>query len=86
MATSACSHKGCAGGARFRPIWLLAFQDRATRHRITLDIAVCEEHRREMQSLFCSTGGQRSLALALTKRLRATPDWKRSRIWFQDED
>ena len=84
MATPACSHKGCAGEARFRPIWLLAFRNGTIRHRFSLDVAVCEEHRRELRTWFCTRRGQLCVARALTKRLRETPDWTRSRMWFQD--
>ena len=83
MATPTCSHRGCVGEAAFRPIWLLAFQDSHARHRICLDIRLCEEHRRKMQDLFCSRRGWLTLARALERRLRVTPDWTRSRISFQ---
>jgi len=83
METPTCSHRGCVSEARFRPVWLLAFEDTFTRHRITLDMCVCEEHRREMSSLFCTARGQLSVGRALRRRLRAAPDWARSRMWFQ---
>jgi hypothetical protein len=83
MATPACSHKGCARQARFRPVWLLAFQETSNRRWIPLGIRVCEEHRREIRRLFSSRRGQQSMAHVLTRRLRATPDWTRSRICFE---
>jgi hypothetical protein len=83
MATPACSHKGCAQEARFRPIWLLAFEETFNRHWVPLGIRVCEEHRREICRLFCSKRGRQSMARALARRLRATPDWTRSRMWFE---
>jgi hypothetical protein len=83
VATPRCSYKGCVGEARFRPVWLLAFESVLGQRRVSLDITVCDEHRREMRSLFGSARGRLSLARALARRLGTTPDWSRSRMWFQ---
>ncbi|HEX9288329.1 MAG TPA: hypothetical protein VF904_02300 [Anaeromyxobacteraceae bacterium] len=78
-----CSRQGCTEEAEFRPVLLLVMAGSVLGHRIRLDIQVCEAHRRALRQSFSGVHGQVLVEQALKDRKRGTPDWARSRLYFE---
>ncbi len=83
MADLMCSKSSCTEVAAFRPVLILVFPGSAVRHRVRLDIQVCDKHRRELRRMLATTRGQLLVERALKDRRRGSPDWSRSRLGFE---
>jgi len=78
-----CSRQGCSGQAEFRPVLLLVMAGSVLGHRVRLDIQVCDTHRRELRQSLSGVHGQVLVEQALKERKRGTPDWARTRLYFE---
>jgi hypothetical protein len=78
-----CSRQGCTEEALYRPVLLLVMAGSALAHRIRLELQVCDAHQRELRRTLSGVRGQVLVERALNGRGRGTPDWARTRLYFE---